>query len=209
MSFSSHTCTTRAISPTLRSCLSDDVLSWQWERDSHLLRFSSNLVWDCAIAWTSHSDLHSLTNSSKYLWVPTGPMAETYYYHRPTAILPGGSSPAGGAIPGCPLDCIWNEPQPSIGRVTRDPDLEAKRYKFLTWIMAWKSWGKVAMDPRSLRQGDLWVQGHLRQSKSQIQSWWHTPLIWATPFAGDPHRDIGRRKIHSSSSACLMGLIHC
>lgn len=48
---------------------------------------------------------------------------------------------------------------------------KAGRYKFLTWILAWRFWGKVAMkslglgkvvhafNPKRLRQGDLWVQG--------------------------------------------------
>ena len=40
------------------------------------------------------------------------------------------------------------------------------------------------------------------KSVSQIQVWWHTPLIWATPSAGDLHKDIGRRKIGSSLMAC-------
>lgn len=59
------------------------------------------------------------------------------------------------------------------------------------------------MNSRRLRQGDLWVQGHLGQSKSQIQAWWHTPLIWDTPSAGDLHKDVGRRKAHSLFLACL------
>jgi hypothetical protein len=42
------------------------------------------------------------------------------------------------------------------------------------------------------------------KSVSQIQVWWHTPLIWATPSAGDLHKDIGRRKMFSSP-ACLAG----
>ena len=43
------------------------------------------------------------------------------------------------AIPGCQLDYIWNELQSRIGRLTYDPNLEAQRYKFLTWILAWRS----------------------------------------------------------------------
>jgi hypothetical protein len=43
------------------------------------------------------------------------------------------------AIPGCQLDYIWNELPSGIGRLTCDPDLEAGRYKFLTWILAWRS----------------------------------------------------------------------
>ena len=97
------------------------------------------------------------------------------------------------AISGGHVDYIWNKPKSRIGGLTYDPDLEAGRHKFLTWILAWRSWGIVAMNPRRLRQGDLWVQGHLGQSKSQIQAWWHTPLIWATPSAGDLHKDIGKK----------------
>jgi hypothetical protein len=43
------------------------------------------------------------------------------------------------AIPGCQLDYIWNELQSRIGRLTSDPNLEAGRYKFLTWILIWRS----------------------------------------------------------------------
>jgi hypothetical protein len=75
------------------------------------------------------------------------------------------------AIPGCQLECIWSELQSRIGGLTCDPDLKAGRHKFLTCILAWRSWGIVAMkslgpgkvvhsfNPRRLRQGDLWVQG--------------------------------------------------
>jgi hypothetical protein len=71
----------------------------------------------------------------------------------------------------CQLDFIWNELQSRIGGLTCGPDLETGRHKFLTWILAWRSWGIVAMrslgpgkvvytfNPRRLRQGDLWVQG--------------------------------------------------
>ena len=105
------------------------------------------------------------------------------------------------AIPGCQLDYIWNDLQSRTGRFTSDPNLEAGRYKFLTWILAWRSWGMVAMNPRRLRQGELWVQGHLGQSKSQIPAWWHTPLIWATPSAGDLMEE-GR----FARSLCLLAL---
>ena len=36
------------------------------------------------------------------------------------------------AISGCQLDYIWNELQSRIERLTCDPDLEARRHKFLT-----------------------------------------------------------------------------
>jgi hypothetical protein len=42
-------------------------------------------------------------------------------------------------IPGCQLDYIWNGLQSRIGSLICDPDLEAGRYKFLTWILAWRS----------------------------------------------------------------------
>ena len=74
-------------------------------------------------------------------------------------------------IPGCQLDCIWNELKFRTGELTCDPDLEAERYRFLIQIIAWKSsgigakkslgLGKVvqAANPRRLRLGDLRVQG--------------------------------------------------
>ena len=94
------------------------------------------------------------------------------------------------AIPGCQLDYIWNELQFRIGRLTCDSNLEAKRYKFLTWILTWRSWGMVTMNSRRLKQGDLWVQSHLG-----LNSWWYRPLIWATSSAENLQKDIGRRKI--------------
>ena len=39
----------------------------------------------------------------------------------------------------------------------------------------------------------------LGQSKFQIQAWWYTPLIWATPSTGGLHKDIGRSRAHSLS----------
>jgi hypothetical protein len=102
------------------------------------------------------------------------------------------------AIPGCQLDYIRNELQSRIGRLTSDPNLEAGRYKFLTWILAWRSWGIVAMVIWRLRQGGLWVQGHLG-----LKVWWDTLLIWATT-AGDLHEEIGKRKFYSL--LCLLAL---
>jgi hypothetical protein len=43
------------------------------------------------------------------------------------------------AIPGGHVDYIWNKPKSRIGGLTYDPDLEAGRHKFLTWILAWRS----------------------------------------------------------------------
>ena len=43
------------------------------------------------------------------------------------------------AIPGCQLDYVWTELQVRIGGHTCDPDLEAGRHNFLTWIWAWRS----------------------------------------------------------------------
>lgn len=118
------------------------------------------------------------------------------------------------AVPGCQLDYIWNELQFGIRGLTCGPDLEVRRHKYLTWILVWKSWGIVAMkslgpdkvvntfNPRRLRQGDLWVQSQPGTLQVPIQAWWYTPLIWATPSSGDLHKNIGRRKIHSSLSAC-------
>jgi hypothetical protein len=43
------------------------------------------------------------------------------------------------SVSGCQLDYIWNGLQSGIGGLTCDPDLEAGRQKFLTWILAWRS----------------------------------------------------------------------
>jgi hypothetical protein len=48
-------------------------------------------------------------------------------------------SPSVMAISDFLLDYIWNELQSRIGRLTCDADLEAGRYKFLTWVLAWRS----------------------------------------------------------------------
>jgi hypothetical protein len=50
------------------------------------------------------------------------------------------------AIHGCQLDYIWNELQSRIGGLTCDPDLEAGGHRFLTWILAWRSQGTVAIE---------------------------------------------------------------
>jgi hypothetical protein len=60
------------------------------------------------------------------------------------------------------------------------------------------------MNSRRSRQGDLQIQGHLG-----LKVWWHAPLIWTTPSAGDLHKDIGRRKTLSPLPACLVGLSNC
>jgi hypothetical protein len=51
----------------------------------------------------------------------------------------------------------------------------------------------------------------LSSRSSGIKGMVATPLIWATPSAGDLQNDIGRRKIYSlpSSPACLVGLSKC
>jgi hypothetical protein len=43
------------------------------------------------------------------------------------------------AFPGCHLDYVCNELRSRIGRHICDPDLEAGRLKFLTWILSWRS----------------------------------------------------------------------
>ena len=50
---------------------------------------------------------------------------------------------------------------------------------------------------QKIKHGDFQVQGHLG-----LKSWWYTPLIWATPFAGDLYKDIGSLSL-SLSFACL------
>jgi hypothetical protein len=117
-------------------------------------------------------------------------------------------------IPGCQLDYVWNGPQSRIGGLTCKPGLEAGRHKFLTWILAWRSWGTVAMkslgpgkvvhtfNPRRLRQGDLWVQGQPGSKQVPDPGVVVHTLIWATPSAGDLYKAIRRRKSHSSLPAC-------
>jgi hypothetical protein len=100
------------------------------------------------------------------------------------------------AIPRCQLDYIWNELQSRIGGLTYDPNLEFGRHKLLTWVLAWSSWGIVAMKSLDLgKQMPLipvdWgkeiseFKVNLGQSKFQIQVWWYTPLIWVTPSPGE------------------------
>ena len=61
------------------------------------------------------------------------------------------------------------------------------------------------MDSRRLREGDLRVQGHLG-----LKVWWNTPLIWATPFAGDHIRTLEEGRLSLSPlPACLVGLSNC
>jgi hypothetical protein len=43
------------------------------------------------------------------------------------------------ATPDCQLDYVWNELQSRFGRLIFDPNLEVGRYKFLTWILTWRS----------------------------------------------------------------------
>jgi hypothetical protein len=73
------------------------------------------------------------------------------------------------AIPDCHLDSIWNELQSRIGGLTCDPDLEAGRHKFLTWILAWRSWGTVAM--KSLGPGKAVQAFNPRRSLSSKSAW--------------------------------------
>jgi hypothetical protein len=58
------------------------------------------------------------------------------------------------------------------------------------------------MNPRRLKQRDLSSRPAWDKNKSQVQAWCHTPLIWATPSAEDLHKDMGRRKLGSSTPAC-------
>jgi hypothetical protein len=55
------------------------------------------------------------------------------------------------------------------------------------------------MDSRRL---NLRVQGHLG-----LKVWWNTPLIWATPSAGDHIRTLKEGSLALAlSPACLVGL---
>jgi hypothetical protein len=53
------------------------------------------------------------------------------------------------------------------------------------------------MDSRKLRQRDLRVQGHLG-----LKVWWNTPLIWATPFAGDHIRTLEEESLFLACLPC-------
>lgn len=63
------------------------------------------------------------------------------------------------------------------------------------------------MDSRRLRQGGLRVQGHLG-----LKVWWNTPLIWATPSAGDNIRTLEEGSLAlalAPSPACCVRLSNC
>ena len=67
-----------------------------------------------------------------------------YYFHSVPTIKAINPEPKYSfffvlAILGCQLDYKWNELQSKIERITCDLDLEAERYKFLTWILTWRS----------------------------------------------------------------------
>jgi hypothetical protein len=47
------------------------------------------------------------------------------------------------------------------------------------------------------------------QSKSQIQAWWHTPLIWATLSSGALIRTLEERRFTLSSPVFLVGISNC
>ena len=61
-----------------------------------------------------------------------------YCQERETVQVPVGKASV-MAIPDCQLDFTWNELQARIEGLPCDPDLEAIRHKFLTWILAWRS----------------------------------------------------------------------
>jgi hypothetical protein len=48
-------------------------------------------------------------------------------------------------IPDCHFDYIWSEPQSRNRRLASEPDFEARRHMFLTWISAWRSGSIVAI----------------------------------------------------------------
>ena len=61
------------------------------------------------------------------------------------------------------------------------------------------------MDSRRIRQGDLRVQAHLG-----LKVWWNTPLIWATPSAGDNIRTLEEGSlILAPLSTCCVRLSNC
>jgi hypothetical protein len=59
--------------------------------------------------------------------------------------------------------------------------------------------GKYATNPRKMWQSNLRVQGHPGKNQVPDLGLVKHILIWATPYVGGLHKDIGRRKIHSSS----------
>ena len=88
------------------------------------------------------------------------------------------------AIPSCQLDYIWNELQ---SRLAGSP---------VTLI--WK------LGDRSLRL-KLPVQGHLG-----LKMWWNTPLIWATPSAGDNITTLEEGSLALAPlPTCCVGLSNC
>jgi len=113
----------------------------------------------------------------------------------------------------------WNVLQSRNKGHVCDPDLEAGGRRLLIWILTWgethfwsRSWSIVAMKslgPGKVVHGTTLIPGDwgkqisgfkvsLGQSKSQIQAWWYTILIWATPSTGGLHKDTRRRETRSS-----------
>jgi hypothetical protein len=110
------------------------------------------------------------------------------------------------AIPGCQLNYIWYEIQFRIGGFTCDP-YQTGRYKFLTWMLALRSWGIVAMKrlglgktvhPRKKRQRDLAVQGQPRTEQVLDPGMVVHTFNWAILSSGDLHKVIERINICSS-----------
>jgi hypothetical protein len=124
-------------------------------------RWKALLVYHESLTWPAHVRYTFIPSFTHLQWTPRLSLEYGYFeqcHHQCSSVMD---------IPGCHLDSIWNDLQSRIGGLTCDPDLEAGRHKFLTWILAWRSWGIVSMKSlgpgqtvhtfksRKRRQGDL------------------------------------------------------
>ena len=73
------------------------------------------------------------------------------------------------AIRCCQVDYIWNEPKSRIGGLTCDPDLEARRHKFLTWILRHR--GHEKLRPRQGSTYLISLETEARRSLSSRSAW--------------------------------------
>jgi hypothetical protein len=93
------------------------------------------------------------------------------------------------ALPGCQLDCIWNELQSRIGRAISDPNLEAGRFLGVSDLDLGMEILKTGRSSSSRSSG---IKGVVA----------HTFNLGYT-FCWRPYKDIGRRESCSRSFACL------
>jgi hypothetical protein len=64
-------------------------------------------------------------------------------------------------------------------------------------------WGQPGLQSEFQDRKGYTEKPCLGGKKSQIQVWWYTPLILTIPSAGDLHKAIRRRKIHSLLPDCI------